>query len=81
MAKLRGKVYRCPICGAEVTVLAHECGEFHPVCCNVPMTLEERTLVFYVCPHCRSEVTLTEGFNESAFAPMCCNAAMIKQAA
>ena len=79
MTKLRGKVYRCPICGAEVVVLAHECGEFEPVCCNVSMALMDHTLSFYACPHCGAEVALTEIFNEKAFAPICCNVPMVLQ--
>jgi len=77
-SNLRGKVYRCPICGAEVAVLAHSCGEFQPVCCNVEMAIVEPSLIFYVCPHCKSEVALVESKNEKAFAPRCCNDEMIR---
>ena len=78
-SRLRGNVYRCPICGAEVAVLAHKCGDFHPVCCNVEMVLLESTLIFYVCPHCKAEVALVENKNLEAFAPRCCNVAMVQQ--
>jgi len=74
---LRGNVYLCPICGAEVTVLAHKCGDFKPVCCNVEMVILEKILSFYVCPHCKAEVALTEIHNDKAFSPRCCNVDMV----
>jgi predicted RNA-binding Zn-ribbon protein involved in translation (DUF1610 family) len=80
-SRLRGKVYRCPICGAEVGVLAHECGEFQPLCCNVEMVVLEHSLTFYVCPHCKAEVALVENKNPDAIAPQCCNVAMVQQGA
>lgn len=75
-----GQVYRCPICGAEVTVLAAHVGEFHPVCCSVAMQ-SAGGAVLYVCPVCGAEIAvLRSGMGK--FEPVCCSVAMqVRQAA
>ncbi len=71
----RGMVYRCPICGAEITVLAQGMDEFCPRCCNRDMTALKRRVAFYICPVCGAEITvLRPGGGE--FAPRCCNRPM-----
>jgi len=73
--KVRGMVYRCEICGAEISVLAPRIGRFEPVCCNEPMAPQEKRLTFYRCGECGAEIAvLRQGTGE--FAPRCCNLAM-----
>jgi len=77
---LRGVVFRCPVCGAEIVVLADSYGEFAPVCCNVAMVDTNVRLRLFVCPVCRAEVAIIrEGGGE--FVPRCCNTAMVLVAA
>jgi predicted RNA-binding Zn-ribbon protein involved in translation (DUF1610 family) len=76
----RGSVFRCPVCGAEVGVLARRMGRFAPRCCNRDMAPLERRLVLYVCPVCGSEVTLVRQAG-GVFTPRCCNRFMVREAA
>jgi len=74
----RGEVFRCPLCGAEVAVLAFKSGDFHPRCCNVDMELLPKVkLSFYFCPECAAEVALVRG-DAAPFDPHCCNRPMIR---
>jgi hypothetical protein len=76
----RGMVYRCPVCGAELLVVAHEMGRFAPQCCNRDMVRLTVRAVFYVCPVCGAELAvLNPGLGE--FLPRCCNTAMDRRAA
>ncbi len=75
-----GRVYRCPVCGAEVAVLSRDMGEFRPRCCSVEMELVPRRLVFYVCPVCGAEIAIVKP-GEGEFQPRCCNTDMARQAA
>ena len=76
----RGLVYRCPVCGVEIGILAYRIGSFKPRCCNVPMVLTACRLCFYVCPVCGAEIaTVREGTGD--FAPRCCNEDMIRRRA
>ena len=77
----RGRVYRCPICGAEITVLAHQVGDdFKPRCCNRPMMREQRQVVFYRCPVCGAEIGALRPHGPD-FNPRCCNRDMIMEEA
>jgi len=78
--RTRGTVYRCPICGAEIAVLARRHGVFDPVCCGVRMQPQRRRLVFYVCPVCGSEVAVLHQ-GDGRFCPRCCNVEMRREAA
>jgi len=49
---VRGMVYWCPVCGAEIGVIAARHGEFQPRCCNKPMETLPRRLSFFICPVC-----------------------------
>ena len=72
----RGIVYRCPVCGAEIAVLAARHGDFHPRCCNVDMEPRRARLAFYVCPVCGAEVAvLREGAGPRQW--RCCNTDMV----
>ena len=76
----RGTVYWCPVCGAELSVLASQHGDFFPRCCNKPMESLRRRLVFFVCPVCGAEIGIVnEGSGD--FQPRCCNTAMLREAA
>ena len=76
----RGLVYRCNICGAEVTVLAFDMGRFAPRCCNAPMQPREGRAEFYQCPVCGAELAVVKpGTGE--FRPRCCNTDMQRMAA
>jgi len=76
----RGAVYRCPICGAEITVLARQMDRFHPRCCNRDMVLRNRRAAFYLCPVCGAEIVVLKS-GRGEFLPKCCNRAMILEAA
>ena len=76
----RGAIYRCPVCGAEIGVIARRAGVFAPRCCNVDMVPVARRLVFYVCPVCGSEVALALE-RGAGFAPRCCSRPMLREAA
>ena len=71
----RGRIYHCPVCGAEIVCLSHRMGGFHPICCNVDMVPLERRAAFYVCPVCNAEVAVTHSGN-GEFHPRCCNTDM-----
>ena len=49
-------VYRCPICGAEVTVLGESKGDFHPRCCGKAMALLARQTTVFFCPQCGAQI-------------------------
>ena len=76
MSKSRvGSVYRCPVCGAELSVIRSGEGMLEPVCCNTKMILIERINRIYVCPVCGCEIMLIRGSSER-LEPVCCNTPM-----
>jgi len=75
----RGNIYRCPVCGAEVLVVARAHGAFRPHCCNVPMLLNRYRARFFVCRVCGSEIAALKPPNVT-FAPHCCNTRMLSAA-
>ncbi len=75
----KGMVYRCPVCGAELTVLGDATGEFDPRCCDCAMESQDERVAFYVCPQCGAEIAvLKEG--EGEFLPRCCDSPMLAAA-
>ena len=76
----KGLLYRCPVCGAEVAVLADSHGDFRPRCCNTDMVPTWQRLIFYVCPVCHAEIAVFVQPHEN-FIPRCCNTPMIRQPA
>lgn len=76
----RGFLYRCPVCGTELTVLAHEMGRFAPQCCNRDMIKMKRRVAFYICPVCGAELAVVHP-TEGRFDPHCCNVPMQLEAA
>ena len=76
---VRGQIYRCPICRAEITVLARmEVKDFRPHCCNTAMEIMEHNAVFYMCEVCGAEVAAVRDVPED-FRPRCCSQLMIPE--
>ncbi|MBI5327388.1 MAG: hypothetical protein HZB80_03705 [Deltaproteobacteria bacterium] len=67
-----GHVYRCHICGAEVSAIKSGNGRFKPVCCNRDMIMTENINAVYFCPVCFSELMVIKG-NTKNLQPRCCN--------
>lgn len=78
-----GLVYRCGVCGAEITILVSKHGEFVPRCCNTAMVAQPQTVSFYTCPVCGAEIGLIRSGQRGAetFTPRCCNTDMLTKAA
>jgi competence CoiA-like predicted nuclease len=71
-----GRVYRCPVCGAELSVIRSGNGNLAPHCCNVKMELiNNRTNPVYYCKVCGSELMVINEKN-GALEPICCNQIM-----
>jgi desulfoferrodoxin-like iron-binding protein len=70
-----GAIYRCPVCGSELVVLAGAGGALDPRCCNRPMVSLRRRAVFYHCPTCGSAIVAVN-LIRGVFAPRCCNRPM-----
>ncbi len=76
-----GTMLRCPVCGAEITVLAWRGGgSFQPRCCNVKMELLPQKAIFFKCEICKAEIAAINDLSRSDFTPICCNRQMIKKA-
>jgi desulfoferrodoxin-like iron-binding protein len=73
-------MFRCAVCGAEVTVLRPVAGDFKPVCCNRPMEPRDLRAVFYRCPVCGAEIAIINP-GAPGFRPRCCNTDMERIAA
>ena len=73
-----GDVYRCDVCGAEVSVAKGGQGALAPRCCNEPMELLATRHATYLCPICGAELmVLNEG--QGSLAPRCCNERMVRR--
>lgn len=70
-----GQVYRCPVCGAELSVIRPGKGGLSPVCCNKGMVLLVRINTVYHCPICGSELMVIRDGGERP-EPICCNQRM-----
>jgi len=77
-----GQVYRCLVCGAEVTVIEGTRGELAPRCCNEPMRLLPQLHRAFRCPVCGAEIIVVHQ-GPGPLTPQCCNEPMevIKAAA
>ncbi len=71
-----GSVYRCPVCGAEVSVIRHGKGSLGPYCCDVAMELTDQINTIFRCTLCATEV-MTIKETESKLEPFCCDKLMI----
>ncbi len=69
-----GRVYRCPVCGAELSVIRGGRGRLQPVCCNTEMVQLKITSHVYVCSICGSELMIIKGGEN--LQPICCNKKM-----
>ncbi|PLX44429.1 MAG: hypothetical protein C0609_05525 [Deltaproteobacteria bacterium] len=67
-----GRVFKCPVCGAEVMVVGAASQELDPHCCNTSMLPKPRVHEVYHCAHCGAEVALVSGSAEH-LDPYCCN--------
>ena len=73
-----GQVYRCPVCGAELSVMRTATGDLAPRCCNTAMLLLPERHATYVCPVCGSGLmVIREG--AGPLTPRCCNTPMIRR--
>ena len=73
---LTGQVYRCPVCGAEASVIRGGLGALAPRCCNTAMELLAEPHTTYVCPICGSELmVIRDGIGP--LTPRCCNRPMV----
>jgi len=70
-----GEVYRCLICGAEVTVIEGTHGVLAPRCCNEAMTRLPQSRRAYHCPVCGAEIIVVRQ-GPGLLAPQCCNEPM-----
>lgn len=77
---VRGVVYRCSVCGAELIVVGTAMGAFAPRCCNRAMHVVQRRATFYRCPVCGAELAVVRK-GRGLFAPHCCNRPMNPMAA
>ncbi len=73
-----GNVYRCPICGAELSVIRSGRGHLSPICCNKRMELIESINPVYLCQVCHCEVMhiVVKG---GRLNPTCCNQPMMRR--
>ena len=72
-----GSVYRCPICGAELSVIRMgKSSGLHPHCCNEPMEFVGSINPTFRCGVCGSEVMCVSGESEK-LELSCCNGQMM----
>jgi len=74
----KGQVLVCPVCKAEITVIAGSSENFVPVCCQVEMQPVEKKLAFYRCEICGAEIAVLVDKGPN-FIPVCCNEVMKKE--
>jgi hypothetical protein len=74
----KGQVLVCPVCKAEVTILAGKSDTFVPICCQVEMVPLAQKLAFYRCEICGAEIAVLIDKSDT-FTPICCNEVMQKE--
>ena len=72
---VKGTVFGCAVCGAEITVVRGGGGAITPVCCNQPMNRLTRPMHIYHCDVCGAEVAVLTG-DEEKLKLVCCNEPM-----
>ncbi len=73
-----GQVWRCLVCGAEVSVVRPGEGALAPRCCNRAMEPLVWRHATYFCPVCGAEVmVIREGSDIPE--PRCCNRPMLRR--
>ena len=70
-----GQAFRCPVCGAEVTVIQGAPGELAPRCCNQPMVRLPGLRRAFRCPVCGAEIIVVKQ-GPGPLEPHCCNQPM-----
>lgn len=73
-----GRVYRCPVCGAELSVIKGGNGILKPMCCNTEMIMLKKINTVYICLVCFSELMVIKGHGKK-LNPICCNKKMFKE--
>ncbi|MEE9543953.1 MAG: hypothetical protein V3V95_09275 [Thermodesulfobacteriota bacterium] len=73
-----GSVYRCPICGAEVSIMRHGKGHIGPYCCNEPMELTDQIYLIFRCSMCGSEMMAIKEIDVGKLELYCCDNLMHK---
>ncbi len=71
-----GSVYRCPVCGAEVSVIRHGKGVLGPYCCDEAMELIEQINTISRCTLCASEIMTIKEEPKGKLEPFCCDKLM-----
>lgn len=71
----KGGLYRCPVCGAELSVVSSVGAELRPRCCNTQMEATEHVNEVLTCSVCGCELMVIVGMGES-LSPLCCNTSM-----
>lgn len=72
-----GSVYRCPVCGAEVSVIRHGKGSLGPVCCDEAMELADQINTIFRCTLCATEIMTIKEEPEATLEPFCCDKLMV----
>ena len=74
---MQGAVFRCPVCGAELTMLSPNTGgKCRLRCCNTDMEQLQHNVIFYVCPVCGAEIGVLNQ-SHGHFEPRCCDTEMV----
>ena len=74
----KGRVLVCPVCRAQITILAGKSDTFVPICCQVEMQPLEKKHAFYHCRVCGAEIAVLID-NSNTFTPICCDEVMQKE--
>jgi DNA-directed RNA polymerase subunit RPC12/RpoP len=75
-----GRVYRCPVCGAEVLVVKASSQALDPHCCNTDMLPLEKVADIYHCKVCGSELAAMRD-SGGPMELICCHEPMMKMVA
>lgn len=73
-----GQVYRCSVCGAEVTLIRPGGAAPVPYCCNRPMDCLADPAPIFRCPICGAEIAVIRQ-GDGNLTPYCCNRLMLRR--
>lgn len=71
----KGRVYKCPVCGAETTVIKPKSDDLELHCCNTFMKIQPRINKSFKCKTCKSEIMVIRN-DDANLDPHCCNEIM-----
>jgi DNA-directed RNA polymerase subunit RPC12/RpoP len=77
---IQGQVFRCLVCGSEVTVVRPGGALPTPRCCNRFMVLQAGRARAFYCANCGAEVTVIR-VGGCVPTPRCCNRFMLAKVA